>query len=516
MAQSPKPLPLLTGEPPPPPRNLGLQQSRSNQLWIAIHLPALALEALSRPCSRDAVVVVEPRGGHQRVIAADKRALTQGIKPDLRLSAAFGLSDALSVQERSPEDELVRLESLAKWTRRFTPCVSLEPPQAVLMEVSGSLKLFGGLEVIKAALEQEFRRRQLTAHLCSAPTALAALWLARQESEDVRFPGELVGRLSVLPLRVTGWPDKTQRLLESLGVGTIRDCLRLPRDGFVRRIGERYLRDLDRSLGWHDPRLEFVPSQRLSSVHEFPDEVVDPVILSAAGEKLVERLVGALRKYQARIQNFELSFYHLHCSVTVKRVILADPTHERSRLLMLFRDRLERVSLPAPVIALGLRTGRIESAVGRNATLFRDRTQQRQKAAMGELMERLRGRFGTGVIYAVDLVEEHRPEGAWIRSTTLLLRRSASAPWMAPCAQQRPLWILPAPLLLESVAGDLPHYRSQVPLRLESGPERIEAGWWDGEDISRDYYVASGSKGEKLWIYQDRMGPRWYLHGIFG
>ena len=49
-----------------------------------------------------------------------------------------------------------------------------------------------------------------------------------------------------------------------------------------------------------------------------------------------------------------------------------------------------------------------------------------------------------------------------------------------------------------------------------AGPERIEAGWWDGRIAQRDYYIARNSKGAVLWIYQQhRELTRWFVHGIF-
>ena len=46
--------------------------------------------------------------------------------------------------------------------------------------------------------------------------------------------------------------------------------------------------------------------------------------------------------------------------------------------------------------------------------------------------------------------------------------------------------------------------------------ERIESGWWDGGDVSRDYFTASAARGEKLWVYRDRSTREWFLHGLFG
>jgi protein ImuB len=56
------------------------------------------------------------------------------------------------------------------------------------------------------------------------------------------------------------------------------------------------------------------------------------------------------------------------------------------------------------------------------------------------------------------------------------------------------------------------------PLALLAGPERIESGWWDGDDVARDYFVARTPKASVVWIYRERgalQGGQWYLHGLF-
>jgi protein ImuB len=65
-----------------------------------------------------------------------------------------------------------------------------------------------------------------------------------------------------------------------------------------------------------------------------------------------------------------------------------------------------------------------------------------------------------------------------------------------------------------------PFYGS--PLRMASPPERIEAGWHDGELLTRDYFVGLGEDNAYYWIFRERVGsrdedePRWFLHGLFG
>jgi protein ImuB len=76
------------------------------------------------------------------------------------------------------------------------------------------------------------------------------------------------------------------------------------------------------------------------------------------------------------------------------------------------------------------------------------------------------------------------------------------------------LWLLPEPQSL-AVQDGLPCRCG--PLRLVSEPERIESGWWDGEEVTRDYYHAVDVHGVRLWVFRERAAPHgWFLHGVFG
>jgi protein ImuB len=72
------------------------------------------------------------------------------------------------------------------------------------------------------------------------------------------------------------------------------------------------------------------------------------------------------------------------------------------------------------------------------------------------------------------------------------------------------LWLLPSPVPLSSVEAQ------RASLKLTSGPERIESGWWDECDVGRDYYTAKNAHGQKLWVFRDHRTRSWYLHGLFG
>jgi protein ImuB len=74
------------------------------------------------------------------------------------------------------------------------------------------------------------------------------------------------------------------------------------------------------------------------------------------------------------------------------------------------------------------------------------------------------------------------------------------------------LWLLAEPRRLAMIAGEP---CLDGPLALKQGPERIETGWWDGQRVARDYYVAESPAGARLWVFRERRGE-WYLHGVVG
>src|SRR5882762_7078211 len=71
------------------------------------------------------------------------------------------------------------LQRLCLHAQRFTSFVSIELPNALLLEIKGSLKLFGPLERLHADIDACWRRLALQVNSAAAPSTLAALWLAR-------------------------------------------------------------------------------------------------------------------------------------------------------------------------------------------------------------------------------------------------------------------------------------------------------------------------------------------------
>src|SRR5579872_3639972 len=86
------------------------------------------------------------------------------------------------------------LERLGARAQRLTPRVSLDPPDSLLLEVKGSLHLFGGVEGLSREMAGECSHLRMPCTLALAPTPLAALALARA-GRKVGVPSSRTGAL---------------------------------------------------------------------------------------------------------------------------------------------------------------------------------------------------------------------------------------------------------------------------------------------------------------------------------
>ena len=118
----------------------------------------------------------------------------------------------------------------------------------------------------------------------------------------------------------------------------------------------------------------------------------------------------------------------------------------------------------------------------------------------------MRARLGTEAVCGIAGRAEHRPEHAGVIA-------DLGAKQLQLDFGERPFWLLDRPRPLAEIEA-VPHHDG--PLELLVGPERIESGWWDGDDVARDYFVARMQSEALVWIYRERRGEGgWYLHGLF-
>ena len=498
-------------------------------LWLALHLPSLPLEVYARALRdhrrAEPLAVVGSQGSQSFVVACNDAARRRGVKTGMPPAAASALASDLALVPRDFPAEAAALERIAAWAIQFTPAVSLAPPAAVLLEIAGSLTLFGGLKALWNAVAEGLRTLGYTARIACAPTPLAAQWFARAGlAVRLRHADALEVSLPDLSIEAMDLGNDALALLQNVGAATIGQMLALPRDGVARRLGQNVLDDLDRARGLlPDPRTYFTPPSVFKASQPLPAPAHDAEMLLFAARRMLVELCGYLSATASGAQRLAFSFEHHKREPTRITLSLVAASRDADHLTNVLRERLARTELACAATAIALESEILLPLASSNLSLIPDAGQNEEAAA--HLIEKLRARLGDEAVLGLTRFADHRPERAWrtcepgSKSTTdtpqtrLRENRRTSCHTPANDVASRPLWLLAKPRPLPEI-DNAPCYEGR--LSLVAGPERIESGWWDGHDVMRDYFVAANPSEAMLWIYRER-GPRgkWFLHGFF-
>ena len=523
-------------------------------LWIALHLPLLSLESFaatladsSQPDAR-ALALIDAH----RIVSANPAAQALGVKPGLKRATALALAPQLTLGQANAQRDADSLQPVAHAALAFTPQVVVarpghpaDAPHTLLLEVEASLRYFGGLRRLLQRLACAIEPFGHVVHCVSAPTAQGAALLARQHSRHhCSDLAALRHALDGLPVWLLGPGREHWEALQGMGLKTIADLRSLPRSGLTRRFGESLLAELDGAFGLcPDPRTPISLAPAFESRLElFARADTSEQLLHGAGV-LLARLVVWLVAQHAFVRRFTLVMQHEPRwrksdetpAATSLEIALAEPSRDSAHLLSLLRERLGRIELPAPTLELQLQAADIARRAAPNVELFP--TPRSEGEGLTRLIERLQARLGTAQVQRLAPVDDHRPERSNVLhpADAALAGRTAVRPPQAEATArlardaagrssgvQRPVWLLP-----EHQA--LPERESRPlldghPLQLLSGPERIEAGWWDAELAERDYFIAQAADGALVWIYRARLplandglaSPGWFLQGRFG
>ena len=477
-------------------------------LWACIHLPQLALDAvLRRIPDPDRPLALVSGPAHLRHLHAVNDAAAQaGLKPGMRLSAAHALLSDVALVEHDPSTEARWQRFLAAWAYRHSSQVSAQWPGAIVLEVRASFRLFGPWPRFEARLREELDGLGFTHRIALAPTPRAArVFAGLRDGFAVTGVEAMREALALVPVRRAALPDRdgegdAGERLHRMGVRTLGALRALPRDGLRRRFGRELLDHLDRLHGeLDDPLACYMPPDHFDARIELGYEVESHQALLFPLRRLVGDLATYLSVRDGGVQRFVLRLEHEHDHTDVTVGLLA-AEREPGVLFDLTRSRLEQATIPKPVVAVRLLARELPPFVPAARDLFD--TRPAQAVPWPQLRERLRARLGDAAVWRPAPADDPRPECAWRRAgagdDSLCARP-------APQRPPRPAWLLQRPIPLRD-----PHPR------IVSGPERLESGWWDGDEARRDYYVIETAQGQRAWAFAP-VGEqgRWMLHGWF-
>jgi len=414
------------------------------------------------------------------------------------------------------------------WGLRFTPRVAWVD-EALLMEVSGSLRLFGGRKRLLERVLKNTPGLQLGAW-AGAATSLLALARLRCKRMDLKVPSSP----DLLPLSVLSAARAHASTLERIGCTTWGQLRALPRAGVARRFGAELLTALDCAYGQQPERYPWLSLPEAFDLNlELQTLATGTTELMAAAQQLLTHLQLWLQARHLGVLALELQWtldlrrlngvnLPQHEQLTIRT---AQPTQQMAHLRRLVGEHLARGTLAAPANHLRLRSLDTVPWEGACTSLLPEDNVTGER--LHQLVERLSARLGEDNVVMPQARADHRPEHKqhWQPARHAMAHASPDASHLADGDALYPTWLLPQPRKLQ-MQGEQPCYGG--PLRRLARLYRVETAWWEeGGTALRDYFIAQSPQAGLVWIYRER--PRsggetggaapvrfcWYLQGLY-
>jgi protein ImuB len=232
-----------------------------------------------------------------RIYAADRKAARLGLKAGMAIADARAMIPVLDVVEADLAADRALLENIAEWCDRFTPLVALDPPNGLLLDVTGVDHLFGGERGLCETVHMKLAAQGFIVQCALAGTAAAARALSRYAPGTIAPPGKEDAAIANLPVAALQLDDAIVHGLKRAGLKTIGQVAARTRPELTARFGKQMMAELDEALGKSErPVSPLRPLPDFMAEHRFADPItVEEAILSCL-ESLAQTLGGILGK----------------------------------------------------------------------------------------------------------------------------------------------------------------------------------------------------------------------------
>lgn len=457
--------------------------------------------------------------------AVNEAAKRYGVRAGQTVAEAHAIVAQLVVREISRSEISKRLGEIAEVAMGFGPTVSFEVPDTVWVDVTGAQHLAGGEEAL--ALELGARVRALghvvRVAVSNGPRlaqAFARWGRANREGCLVVPSFETALRIGELPVRALPVGAELSAWLVRLGVHTVGDLARLPRNAAASRLGDGASRVLDLAEGRDDsPLVAYVPPAvpKEETAWDSPVDGVEALLFVLRG--LTSRLGARLEGRGEAVQALSLVLSHDKSVARLEGVApettlhfeLSSPLWRAEELFRVIASRLQRTRLGAPTVGVSLEAHAVTRALALQLSLSRYAAGLGGSSTKGPetlpvLLAELTADLGKDKVGVLRLEKSHKPESKSrlvpvspeLLSPKVFKRAPDNAANEALSASllHAPTRLLPRPVALGSPirpgAALLLEQRLYSIERVvfDSRLESIE--WWSDAPVARDYL--------RLWL----------------
>ncbi len=550
----------------------------ANRRILSVWFPRLGADRLLRRLGDlhgAPFAVLEETGQMQIISALCPLAEAAGLRVGQPSRDAHAMCAGLITRLRNPHAEAAFLNVLTRWAGRYTPWVAAQPPDALMLDITGCAHLFGGETTLMTGLVEEVGDMGVAAECGLADTPGAAWALARyagrsaghdrsgdaidQEARATRSraakrrhwerggaaptpgtsgaapriaaPGQTRQVLANLPVAALRLDGETTAALARLGLRRIGDLTGQPRGPLARRFGRGLLLRMDQALGAvPEPVSPRAAPPRYATRLSLPEPIGLREDVEAALDRLTPRLCEMLRDKGQGARAVRLEAYRSDDTMVWVEIGLARPADQPDRIAPLLAMKLDDLDAGYGIDVLRLVATQTEPLYSARPAGHLDagnaaRRRAERDTTMEDLIGRIGARTGLDAITRRHPASSHIPEKCATIQPAAWSEPAAPGTWPSP-PNDRPLLIWRPELV---TAPEVPRPPAQFrwrgalhDLADARGPERIAPEWWLDEPEwrsgVRDYWDIVTIGGMRMWLFYAHgaaLSPGWFCQGQF-
>ncbi|KQS30979.1 DNA polymerase Y family protein [Dyadobacter sp. Leaf189] len=495
---------------------------RFASIWFR-HL-ATDWETIRQPELKDQqFVLAAPERNRMVVKAASQQAQDNGIEPEMVVADARAIFPDLEVINEKPEEITTLLISLAEWCIRYSPIVAIDPPDGLILNITGCTHLWKGEENYLAEIAGKLGKQGYQVRVGIADTIGAAWAMAHfGAAKSIVPPDHQVNALLSLPPAALRIEPAIVEKLHKLGLYQIRNFIHMPRPVLRRRFGQQLLDRLDQATGHAleiiEPVQPIVPYQERLPCME---PIVTATGIAIALKILLKKLCKRFLKEGKGLRKAIFKGYRVDGKIVQIDIVTNCASNHREHLFKLFELKIQTLRPALGIELFVIEAPEVEDVDPVQESIW-NISGENDRVTLMELLDRLAGRAGMQVIRRFLPVEHYWPERSVSEAASL--KDPMPTPWRTDRFRPVQLLAIPEKVFVTSMLPDYPpilfNYRGKVHMiRKADGPERIESEWWLEEGEHRDYYCVEDQHGARYWIF--RLGHYeedkriWFIHGFF-
>ena len=494
--------------------------------FVSIWFPYLLTDwiCIKRPQYKDRpMVVTTPKHGKLIITHLNSIALANGIFKNMALADARAIRPGVVAMNEREGITSQLLKKIAEWCIRFSPLVSTDDPEGILMEVTGCPHLWGGDQHYANEISRRLSAHGYRTKLCLAPTPGAAWACARFfQNQNVISRSDLLPVILSLPPESLRIEIETTERLHKLGLRKLRDFLSMPKLVLLNRFGKLLNHRIAQLLGKEDEILQ--PVLRAENIQErlpCPELILTRQGIDIALDRCMTALIERLKREGLGIRKAIFRIYKYDGLKQECEISTFKPSCNKIHLLKLFEDRIVSL-IPEPGIELFILEAKQSERTDASQESMWELKPGLNNPSFSELLDKISNRLGPASISRYLPAEHHWPERSF--QATQDLSAIAQSPWTQ--GKQFPVELLSHPVCIE-VAAPVPDYPPMLfrykqkvhRIKKADGPERIEREWWLEEGEHRDYYALEDEEGIRFWVYRSghysgNNSWQWFLCGF--